>query len=326
MFLGLRYDYGILYPRDPSSGGVDQSHNAEISLIYSFNPRLSLSLDNSFIYSLEPQLVQNQAGVPVTLIQAGTYYYDNLGGTLTYALRPRWSLALNGSWDIWRYEESSVAQDNDHEDWQTTLSTYYVVDARTTGGINFQYSRTEYTNPGTNDALNARSYTTYLSLVRRFNPQLSLQLNGGFTYRVSDAGDTSTGPSGLVSLAYNYGPNSTISAIAGTSLSSASVNVTRQFAASQNTSFALQVSHQVTAKLRFRTDGSFVYSSFKQPVLPFFSISGYEEAFTGHVGLNYALREWLSAVADYTYTQVISDVTGLPYNRNQISLGMTVTY
>jgi hypothetical protein len=129
-----------------------------------------------------------------------------------------------------------------------------------------------------------------------------------------------------VSLAYNYGPNSTISAIAGTSLSSASVNVTRQFAASQNTSFALQVSHQVTAKLRFRTDGSFVYSSFKQPVLPFFSISGYEEAFTGHVGLNYALREWLSAVADYTYTQVISDVTGLPYNRNQISLGMTVTY
>jgi hypothetical protein len=326
MFLGLRYDYGILYPRDPSAGGVDQTHNASVSFIYSFNPRLSLSLNNNFIYSLQPQLVQTQAGVPVTVVQAGTYYYDNVGGTVTYAMTHRWSLALNGSWDIWRYQETSTAQSDDHEDYQTTVSNYYAVDALTTGGVNFQYSRTEYTNPGPNGALNARSYTGYLSVVRRFNPRLSLQLNGGFTYRKSDSGDTSTGPSAFLSLAYDYGHNSTVSATFGSSLSSASVNVTRQFAASQNTSFALRMNHEVTARLRFIADASYVYSNFKQPVVPGFTVSGNEQSIVGHVGLSYALRQWVSAVADYSYTQLISDLGGLPYTRHQLSLGVTLTY
>ncbi|HUK82893.1 MAG TPA: hypothetical protein VLZ12_09720, partial [Verrucomicrobiae bacterium] len=67
MFLGLRYDYGVLYPRDPNAGGVDQTHNASVSFIYSFSPRLALSLNETFVYSLEPQLVQTQAGVPITV-------------------------------------------------------------------------------------------------------------------------------------------------------------------------------------------------------------------------------------------------------------------
>ncbi|HUK83243.1 MAG TPA: outer membrane beta-barrel protein [Verrucomicrobiae bacterium] len=326
MFLGLRYDYGVLYPRDPNAGGADQTHDFSAFLNYSFTPRLLLSLNNHFIYSLQPQLVQTQAGVPVTIVQAGTYYYDTIGGTTTYALTPRWTLALNGSWDIWRYEEKSEAQFNDREDYQTTLSAYFAFDPRTTGGLNFQYVRNEYTNPGTNSALNARSYTEYLSVVRRFNPQLSLQLNGGFTYRESDSGDVTTGPSAFLSLAYDYGRNSTVSATFGSSLSSAGVNVTRQYASSQNTSFALQVNHQVTTRLRFIADGSYVYSNFKQPVAPTFTVSGNEQSIVGHVGLNYALREWLSAVADYTYTELISDVPGLPYNRNQISVGVTLTY
>jgi Putative beta-barrel porin 2 len=325
-FLGLSYDYGVVYPRDVNAGGVNQTHNFSASLNYAFSPRLVLGLNEHFVYSLQPQLVQTQAGVPVSVVQAGTYYYDNVGGTVTYAMTHRWSLALDGSWDIWRYQETSAAQSNDHEDYQATVSNYYALDTRTTAGINFQYARIEYTNPGFNDALNARSYTGYLSLVRRFNPQLSLRLNGGFTYRVSDSGDVTTAPSALLSLAYNYGHNSTVAATVATSLSSASVNVTGQFAASQNTSFALQMNHQVTARLRFIADGSYVYSNFKQPVVPGFTVTGNEQSIVGHVGLSYALREWVSAVADYSYTELITNLAGLPYSRNQVSLGVTLTY
>ncbi len=323
--LGLAYDYGVEYPRDVNAGGVNQTHNFSASLNYAFSPRLSLGLSENFIYSLQPQLVQTQAGVPVTISQAGTYYYDSVGGTATYILTPRWSLALNGNWDIWRYEEKATAQENDHEDYQATVSAYYALDSRTTAGVNFQYVRNEYTNPGASGGLNARSYTGFLSLARRLNPKLSLQFNGGFTYRESDAGDVTTAPSGYASVVYNYGPNSTISANVGTSLSAATVGVTRNFSASQNTSFSLRASHRVTARLQAVADGSYVYSNFKQP-LQTSTLSAQEQSIAGHLGLSYAFREWLSAVADYYYTELISDLPNQAYTRNQVSLGVSLTY
>lgn len=335
---GVQYDYGIRYPRDINLGGVEETHNVTASVNYTLNPQLMLGLSETFINSLQPQLVQTSANAPATIVQAGTYDYNNMVGSLSYALTPRWTLSANGSWDFWRYQVSSVASNNDHDDYTATISALYALDPRTSVGVNYQYAQTVFVHPGSNKGLNASSDTAYLSVVRRFNPQLSATANGGYTIRKSEDGTVSTSPSAYGSLVYNYGPASALTLTIAESLSSASLGATRQFSAQENTSFALQASHRLTTRLRALADLTYVYSTFTAPLSSTVTVKPTEQALTAHLGLSYAFREWLSANLDYYYFQLtVSKATIIvppgvpvqvvePYDRNQVSLGMTLTY
>jgi hypothetical protein len=243
---------------------------------------------------------------------------------------------------------SSIASNNNHQDYSATLSALYLLDTRTTIGLNYQYVQNVFVNAGINNGLDGVSQTVYLSLVRRFNPRLSLSLNGGYTVRDSQDGTQSTSPSALGSLVYNYGPVSTITLTLAQSLNEATVGVTRQFSAQQNTSLDLQVSHRLSARLRAIGDITYVYSSFVSPLggttptripvggfgNPTFTgpqgvtVTPNDQALTAHLGLSYVFRDWVSAVLDYYYTQSVSSDAALivPYTRNQISTGISLVY
>lgn len=333
LFLGMQYDYTIVYPHDINQGGVDQTHNVSVSANYIVSPRLELSLSENYVSSLQPGLVTVN-GVPATISNEGDYIYDAVGGGVNYVLAPRWTLAVNGSWDIWRYQSSVTASNNDHEDYVMTLSALYALDSRTTVGLNYQYGQNIFINPGTNNALNAQSHTVYVSVVRRFNPRLSLTLNGGYTVRESEDGSTSSSPSGLGSLVYNYGPLSSASLTIAQSLTEASLGITRSFSAQENTSVALQINHRLTTRLRVVIDASYVYSAFTQALAGSTvttspgQVSPNEQSISGHLGFNYAFRDWLSAVLDYSHTELITSDQRIitPYTRNQVSLGVSLTY
>jgi len=332
---GVQYDYGVLYPRDTRLGGVEETHNVTVSANCTITPELTLGLSETYINSLQPELVEGPANAPINIVQAGTYVYNNLVANVNYALSRRWILSVAGAWDTWRYQVSSVASNNDHDDYSTIVSALYALDPRTSVGLNYRYVQTIFVNPGPFNGLNTDSDTGYLSIVRQFNPELSLTLNGGYTIQNSENGTTSTSPSAYGDLTYNYGTNSTLSLTVGEALSSASLGVSQQFSSQENTTFALHAEHRFTPRLRALADLTYVYSSFTSPLVPGVSVSPTEEALTSHIGLRYAFREWLSAVLDYTYTQLTAPKTSLfgrsvqliePYNRNQVSLGMTLTY
>ena len=186
--------------------------------------------------------------------------------------------------------------------------------------------------------------------MRRFNPHLSLSLNGGYTIRDSQDGTQSTSPSLYASLVYNYGPASTFTLTMAQSLSEATVGVTGRFSAQQNTSLVAEINHRLTARLRVIGDITYVYSSFTQPLgvggttgpipvggfgnptpigSPLSStITPNDQALTLHLGLNYAFRTWVSAVLDYDYSQLVSSEAALiqPYTRNQVSTGISLAY
>jgi hypothetical protein len=329
LFLGVQYDYGIIYPQDVRLGNVEQTHNLSASATYIVTPRLEFGLSETYISSLQPGLVTGPTGVPISISNAGGYIYDAVGGHATYALTPRWTAAAGGSWDIWRYASTINAFINDHEDLSGTLSALYGLDTRTTVGLNFQYSEDTYVHPGLNDSLNGNMDVVYLSLSRRFNPRLSLTLNGGYSIRSSSDGSTSSSPSGLGSVNYNYGPNSTISLTIAESLSQASVGITRSFSAQENTSLALQASHRLTVRLQALADLTYTYSAFTAPVAgSTVSRAANEQSTTAHVGLSYSFRDWLSGTVNCYHNQLLSSNPGVvtPYSSNQISLGMTVSY
>ncbi len=327
------YDYGLMYPSNiPKLGGVDQSHTLNISENYSLNPRLMLSLNDNFVNSIQPQLVQGASGAPATIIQAGTYYYDMFGGSVSYSLTPRWTTSLSGNWDIWRYQEPIFATNYNHEDYSATLSALYSVNPRTILGVNYQYAADTFTNPGFRNGLDAYSNTGYLSMTHQFNPKLALVLHGGYTVRNSADGTTSTAPSGYGSLIYNYGPLDSISLVVVQSLSSASLAYTRSFSAQQTTSLDLQVNHRFTARLHTVLEASYSYNSFTAELLnqqfQLQNVKPNYQAITTHWGLTYDFRVWLSAALNYSYARLLSSDVNVvqPYSRDQISVGLTLAY
>ena len=347
-FAGMQYDYGVTYPRDLKLGGVNETHNFNMAANYTVSPRLTLNATEVFINSLQPELVRGPTAAPITIVQSGTYVYDSVGGGMNYTLAPRWTMSVNGSWDIWDYQISSITNSLNHQDYTATLSGFYLLDTRTTIGLNYQYGQNVFVNPGTNSGLDAVSHTLYLSVVRRFNPRLSLTLNGGYTVRQSQDGTQSTSPSAYGSLVYIYGPISTISLSLAQSLSEATVGVNRQFSAQQNTSLDLQISHRITARLHAIGELTYVYGSFVSPLgqttVTRIPVGGFgnptftgpqgitlkpnDQALTAHLGLSYAFRDWASAVLDYYYTDLVSSDPALiqPFTRNQISTGISLAY
>lgn len=332
LFLSGQYDYGILYPNNDFLGGMNQSHNLNISANYSATPRLQLTLNESFVDSLQPQLVQTAAGVPVSIIQAGTYLYNQVGGVLTYSLTPRWTASVSGSWDIWRYQEPGYATNYNHEDYSMTLSALYSMNTRTVVGVNYQYAADTYTYPGFDNGLNAYSNTGYVSLSHQFNPKLALVLNGGYTVRNAGDGTSSTAPSAYGSLIYNYGPMDSISLIAAESLSAASLQFTRTYSTQQTESLDLKVNHRFTARLHTLVEATYADNTFSEQVinqqLQLQNAKPNDQAITAHWGIGYDFRVWLSAGMDYYYSKLLSSDANLvqPYSRDQIGLRVTVAY
>ena len=330
--LSGQYDYGIDYPANDQLGGVDQTHALNISEVYSLNPRLLLSLNDNFVDSLQPQLVQTAAGVPATIIQAGTYLYNAVGANVSYSLTPRWTASMAGSWDIWRYQEALYATNDNHEDYSVTLSALYAVDTRTTVGVNYQHGGDVYTNPGFKNGLNADYNTGYLSLTHQFNPKLALVLNGGYTVRNAEDGTSSTSPSGYGSLIYNYGPLDSISLIAAESLSAASIGYNRSYSAQQTTSLDLQANHRFTVRLHTVVEASYSDNSFTAALLnqqlQVRNTTPSDQSITAHWGIDYDFRVWLSAGINYYYTKLLSSDVNLvqPYSRDQIGVSVTLTY
>jgi hypothetical protein len=325
LFITGQYDYGIFYPEDLHLGNIQQTHNVNISANYIATPRLGLGLTENYVSTFFPGVVTGPNGAPITLSNGGDYVYDVVGGSVNYQLSTRWIASVNGNWDIWRYASTSQATNGDHEDLSATLSFLYAVDSRTTVGVNYQYAEDAFVHPGPNHALDGYQQTAYLSLVRRFNPRLSLTLNGGYTIRNSQDGTESTSPSALGSIVYNYGPVSTLTLTVSESLSEANFGSTGAFSAQQNTSVALQANHRVTAKLSAVADLAYTYSTFTAPVTGFGPSNPSEQATSAHIGLRYYFQNWLSATTDYSHTEITSTVVQ-PYSRNTISVGMTVSY
>jgi hypothetical protein len=331
LFVGAQYSYGVDYPHDVNLGGVDQSHSVSVSANYTVNPRLTLNLGESFISSIQPGLVLGPNNVPVTISNYGNYIYDAVGGGVNYAITPRWTAAVNANWDIWRYQNAFNGFIYNHEDYSATISALYALDARTTVGLNYQYVQNVYVHPGPKNGLDGYSDNAYLSATRRFNPRLSLTLDGGYTIYRSEDGSESTSPSGAGILAYNYNTDSTISLAIAQSLSAASVGVTRSYSAQENTSLALQVNHRLTPRLRALADLTYTYSTFTAPLAgTSVTLKPNEQALTSHFGLGYTFRDWLSVGMDYYHTELAvtaSALTGIqPYSRNQISVGITLGY
>ena len=324
--LSLRYSYAAAYYANRSNNQIDQSHSADLTLSHRFTSRLELSLANSFRFGIEPELVELTTGVPIISRRRGDFYYDSVTGRLSYELSRRWSLAINGAWDIWRFNEQTVARDNDREDYSGTVGFTYAFSQRTFAGVNYAYRATDYTQPTPGNTRDLKTHDGYVSFAHRFNPKLSVRGYGGFGLTEFGDGTQQTAPNAGASLAYNYGPEDSVSAGFSYSLSTTEVST---FRSSDTASFYAQVAHRFTWKFRASANAAYILYSYQNPspfAGPLLQKNVSEDAIQFGLGLVYSFYPWLSATANYTYDQVSSDIGGRSYDRNRATMGLQLKY
>jgi hypothetical protein len=343
---GLRYTYRATWYTSLVGTPVNQSNIGDAFFSYMFTPRLALNISDSVRSGVNPEEVMSQDGSPVIVQQRGTYLYNVVHGSLSYSLSRRWIMTLNGSWDFWRYAEKVWSVPYNREDYSASLSAQYSIDTQTFLGGAYQFSTVQYqtknfatanwsdnTWPGVNDpsipaSANLRDgnlNTVYLFLNRRLNPQWAAQLNGGYQWTVFGSGAYATRQSAPYlnfSTTYNYGPQSAVSGGLAYSINVAEV---AQYRSTQTTSFYLKLDHQFTPRLTTSLYGTFNFGTYQNPLpgYPFSNQTSTSELVS--FSLTYSFRRWLQLIANYTFDNVASDVSG-SYTRNRINLGLRLYY
>ncbi len=325
-FIGLRYTYGAIYYADRPGEAWDTYNTADLLFSHTFTSRLQFDARDQFRQGNEPELVD----VPTTGVQdvqrkKGDYLYNNLTGTLAYNLTRRWTAQMGGGWVYWNYDDQSVAEFNDRNIYQGSLSMLYAIDPRTTVGVNYRHFRSEYYS-ATNDVRNSSSNLGYLSVVRRVNPRLSLQGDGGIQLVDFDNGDQDTAPAAGLGLTYNYGPENTLTAGFRYLLLNSQVS---QFRTIETFVMYLQATHQITKKFRTQGNLSYVLGSYENPdpLSGSTLTSAYQDSFSLGATLTYDLTRWCHADLDY----IFDDVRATPdleqtFRRSRVSLGLRLTY
>ncbi len=321
-FIGFRYNYQATYYENRSTDPVDQSHTADLTVSHTVTPRLVLDFRDSVRRGIEPELVNDQTGDPFIRRRRGDFLYNTVGAGVNYNFSRRWTMSVHGDFDYWNYDDAAASVD-DRNVYRASLQMDYSIDPRTTGGIGYQFASVNYSQPGTNDLRNSDSHIVYLSMVRRFNPQFSVQGNAGVELREFGDGSTDVGPWVNTSATYNYGPESSVTLGFRYSITTTEVGFFRSADAAD---IYAQLTHRITTKFSVSGGATFSLDSFANPTGVTTLTSPTEETVSLNLTLRYQFTRWCSGNAGYNFDQVSSDIAGRDFTRNRVSLGCRLEY
>lgn len=325
-FLGLRYRYGAVYYADRSGNQVDQYHTVDLLFSHTFTPRLVLDVQDEFRFGVEPELVSVQNNVESVTRRRGDFLFNNLTGKLGYNLTRRWTMSVGGGWEYWRFDDSNEATTNDRDSYDATVSAVYAIDPRTTIGGNYRYEQVDYT-AATNDVRNSHSHIAFVSVARRFNPKLTLQVFGGAELREFSGGTQETSPVANIEMTYDYGPANAATAGFRYELSTTEVGSFRNIQAEV---FYVRAVHRITPKLRVEGNVSYVYSTFQNPTTILTPAPDTEYRLYFELDVTYDFTRWchvdLSYILDKVDSNLPVEIADQSFDRNRVSLGLRMTY
>lgn len=325
-FFRARYQYQASYTADQIGAKLDQAHIFDTLLSHTFSPRLVLDISDALRKAVEPGLVENQQGQQVELRRRGDYLYNEANAALSYTLSHRWIATLRGGWGLWRYDEPTVANDNDRTYYRGGFDLVHGLDQRTFAGISYQYNVSDYTNPGTNDTRNSMSHSFYLTFAHTFGPRLSANINAGAELREFGDGTTQQSPNLSTSINYTLAPGSQASLGFQYAISTTEVGT---FRSSDTANLFGRVNYLVTRKLTAGVNGLYSINTFQNP-LPGATFVGPvpkgEEVYSLGLSIGYQFTQWARGALNYNYDRLSSDIQGRSFFRNRVGLGLTLSY
>jgi len=305
-FLGLRYGYNAVWYADRLGDDPwDQSHTVDFLFSHQFSSRLTLDVSERFRRGVEPELVETEAGQPITVRRLGDYSYNNLSGVVTYNLTRRWTASASTTWYLYRYEEDTYAEASDRDNYQVVGTMMYSVNPRTFVGGNYRYAASV--------------------LIHRFNPRLTSSVAAGYEFREFDDGDDDSSPYFVGSLSYSYARASAVSLGLSYSFADSSPG-TEGFRSSESLVTSVQFSQRVTSKFRVNLDVSHAYSIYDNPTAGYADTSANQQSLSVGAVARYSFTGWLNSYLSYRYDLAFGEADSTSYYRNRISWGLQFVY
>jgi hypothetical protein len=358
-YLGLSYVYTLRYYEDRREDPVDQNHEFDLKLDHKFSPRYSLSLDESFVYSSEPDLIE-ATGIRSTsfrtladavrnraLVKFSAVVTEMIGVDVSYQ---------NLWYDYFQDQNDARTPTNpngtasrgallDRFEHLFTAEGRWLAKEHTTGLLGYQFGLVNYTSsepiaddPGADGVLgtaddlfvkgSARDQTAhyvYVGVEQVFSAALSGNVRVGAQFTdIPDQNTSDVSPYLELNGSYQYLPGSYVQV--GVRHSRNATDTPGTFNSitidQESTVATASVTHRITPRLYGTAIATFQHSVFNGGSTDGEADNIYLFGFS----LDYKINEHLSAEAGYNFDRLDSDLPDRSFSRNRVFLGVRATY
>ncbi len=310
-FGGLSYYYNRPFGR-----GYDITTGLSLSVSHQATPRLGLGAALYLAYQSEPDF---NTGFGVNR-RSGEYFYSSDKFSTSYQWSPRFSTLTSYTLGVLNYEDNSVGFFEDRVEHTFGNEFRFLVLPTTTAVGEYRYQITEF------ETAPRDSMTHFVlgGLDHSFNPRFNISLRGGVQFREFDNFGDRTSPYAEGTLNYALTEKSSVSwnnrygldepDVPGSpSRSSFRTGLRGNYAFTPRISSTLSIYYQHDENDGFQT--------------PFFFIPSFsEDTLDLSLGVRYEINSVFAALAGYSHTEVLSDITLREYARNRYYLGLNATF
>jgi hypothetical protein len=356
---GMRFVYGLYYYQARENDGqnpVDQTFRTDLWLDHAFTERWQTRVEDSFLIAQDPDL---NTGNAVTQPRNQQSYLANNG---TVTLNTEWtrefSTALHYHSDFYDYQNAngtavnpSLAGELNRLGNSVGIDFQWHQSPETMFFTGYEFSQVNYTGdeqigqvplsstaaappPGyiyMSDSRNSRSQAVYVGASHTFNPELVF--SGRFGAQYSDyyndptSSQNNWNPYGHLSLTYTYQPgcyaeigvNEAMNSTDEVSVDSKNGSIT---VSQQSSVIYGSINHQITPKLRGSLVGQLQFSSYNGGTYD----GDVDDLYTATVSFSYAFNRHFSADVGDNFDNLVSQIPGRGYTRNEVYAGVTATY
>ena len=256
-------------------------------------PRTLINLRDDFIKTSDPPTTELTGPIIST---TNVFKPD-----AEYRLTPRFSTGLGFTWRYVRFEDPSIADLIDRDEYIVTPSVYWKFNPRADVGLNFSYGRIIFTTS------TDRDYTLYrptISLRGDVTPRLSSGLRVGYEWRVPDDTDIENSGSGFFAsgdLTYRPTERTTLTLAVDRSFQESTFETTTFYTTS---AVQLLAQHQLLPKVTVgaRVGGGLNDYSSKQANANGTFAFRQDMFFVVGANVEYAIQRWLRVGVEYLRT------------------------
>lgn len=321
---------GLIYYFDAPSYMDDANSQSRVGVNFThrFSERLRFSSRNFVSYELEPDYAYGYASDR----QTGEYFFWNSDNSVGFRWSERFATYTGVRLSGTTYENSD---NNDRLTWEAYNQFRYQLSPQTVLTMDYRYSQTSY-----EDGLGSDTTNQYLlgGVEHRFSPNTIGIVRAGAQFReIQDDDDSYTSP--YLEFALNSQVNQQLRIRSFARYGIEDYNTIQSFG-------GVVVNFEDSQTLRFGISGDYAIS-------PTFSVFGGidyiptnydggqvvsapntgasfddqdEDILNAYIGVSMKITEYLTGTASYNYTNSNSDINGLDYDRNRISVGVSAEF
>ncbi|MEO7725024.1 MAG: outer membrane beta-barrel protein [Chthoniobacterales bacterium] len=310
-FGGLSYYYNRPFGR-----GYDISTGLSLSISHQATPRLGLGAAIYLAYQSEPDF---NTGFGINR-RSGNYFYTSDKFSTSYQWAPRFSTVTSYTLGALNYEDSSVGLFEDRVEHTFGNEFRFLVLPTTTAVGEYRYQIIDYD-------MAPRDSTTHFVLAgldHSFNPRFNVSLRGGAQFRMFEDIDGRTSPYGEATLNYALTEKASLSWNNRYGLDEPEVP-----GSPSRTSFRTGLRGNYAFSPRFSSTLSIYYQHDENDgfVTPFVFVPPFsEDSLDLSAGVRYEINSTFAALAGYSHTEILSDITLREYARNRYYLGLNATF